>query len=362
MHALGKDENDYLAFGDWCSPPDLFDSGTYSLLKDKCLVEHPNCCGDRFFHEGIFFFVTYWFLTTFIISNVLIAVILEGYEEGTTNKQKEVIDDCLQVWKQFDPNYTEFLNMCDACMFIEEVLKRQSKDSGVDLIQEGFFGSDAKKCVSKEDLAEIPMQYAKTLEDLQVNDAGEINFLHAVKLVIRLVFAQNDPDLQQELEEAELKLQQKDPRALEKLKRHQEKHTERSGVRPGSLRAQVAASKIQRLFKARQERKKKARERKTRLEGLERENENEGKQGNHGDEPAGPPVKLLPNTPIPPPRIEAARLSPEGEEAVLPAAPEALIAPPGDEEEMAAGKIPSPAEEAEADDTSEEVIVPRVAG
>jgi hypothetical protein len=261
MHDLTKDEKDHLAVGSWCSPPDLFDeSGMFNVLKDKCLIDHPNSCGDRFFHEGIFFFVSYTFVITFIIMNVVIAVILEGYEEGTSDDkhEQEVVEDAIRVWKKYDPNCTLFLTLPVTIKFIQEVLTHRSKTSGINLLEEGFFGPAAEHIGKSASLSAIPMQYTKTLEDLEMNEHGEINVLHAVKLVLRLVMAKNDHDLLREISESESVLRQKDPKALQKLNKHQDRHIARSGVKPGfDLRAQVAASKIQQLFHERRDRKRK---------------------------------------------------------------------------------------------------------
>merc|ERR1719171_3071396 len=92
MHDVGKDDSQHLAAGSWCSPPDLFDAiDKHSILKDKCLIEHPNSCGSRFYHEATVFFVSYTVLITFIIMNVVIAVIIDGYEEGTASKEAAVV-------------------------------------------------------------------------------------------------------------------------------------------------------------------------------------------------------------------------------------------------------------------------------
>merc|ERR1719408_742824 len=100
------------------------------------------------------------------------------------------------------------------------------------------------------------MECARSLEDLQMNDDGEITFIHAVKLVLRIVFAKNDKDLMEEIEMSETKLCERDPQALERMKKNEEKHMLHSGLSSGvNMRAQIAASKIQRLFKARKARR-----------------------------------------------------------------------------------------------------------
>merc|ERR1719324_2114846 len=85
-----------------------------------------------------------------------------------------------------------------------------------------------------------------------------INFLYAVKLVLRVMFTKNDPDVLFDLADSERRLSEQDPKSAERLKKSASLHSQRSGNSQSmSLTAQIAASKIQRLFKARKARKAK---------------------------------------------------------------------------------------------------------
>ena len=54
--------------GAWCSPPELFDTDRkFEVLKEKCLIEHPNSCAANPYASFIFW-VTYTLLITFMAS------------------------------------------------------------------------------------------------------------------------------------------------------------------------------------------------------------------------------------------------------------------------------------------------------
>ncbi|CAE7247197.1 unnamed protein product [Symbiodinium necroappetens] len=81
--------------GEWCSPVELFDTeAKFEVLKDKCLIEHPNSCAQSPYFSFCFW-VTYTLLITFMVMNLVIAVILEGYEVASSCKSSQHI--CLEA-------------------------------------------------------------------------------------------------------------------------------------------------------------------------------------------------------------------------------------------------------------------------
>jgi len=248
MHDLAKDEWDFLRAGSWCSPPDLFDEvNKYEVLQDKCLIDYPNACGVTFAH--VLYFVTYIFIVYFIVFNLLIAVILEGYDEGKRADEKELIDECIKLWKKYDPNITMALNYQDTFAFIEEALKLQNEHQ----FKGGYFRRTIVKNVSS--IEHIPMRYARALEHLSVNEEGKIQFLMAVKFVFRLSIAKNDLEILQEIEASDSVLEsagKRENKLLNKLRKLEQRQTSRHGLDSCvSLRAQVAATKIQRFYQER---------------------------------------------------------------------------------------------------------------
>jgi hypothetical protein len=264
MHDLDKEEKDFILgprisdSKSWCSPPALFDTSsedTFKVLQDKCLIEHPNQCRE-FAYTSQIYFVSFCFIITFSVLNLVIAVILEGYEDGQEHTESDVIDVCRKLWKKYDPDYTLFIDFHNAFKYCDEVLHEQgSRVADVELPVPPLRPSPTSAL--GVDLACIPLKYANAL-DLRINEEGKVHFHLVVKLVLRILVTNNDPACIKELEETGEKLSPSDAKKLRDL---EEKQIERNNLGKllrsetnVSLRAQVAASKIQRTIKAKQAR------------------------------------------------------------------------------------------------------------
>lgn len=251
MHDLAKGEWDFLQASDWCSPANLFNTEKeedFNILEDKCLIKYPNACGDKI--PTLFtkvYFVTYTIVITFTVLNLVIAVILEGYEDGKEHTEAEVIDTCIRVWKKYDTDCRMFLPMADAFRYVDEVLKlfpdidNEHRPPAVQPSSSGVFGMD---------LATIPMRYANDF-DIMMTEDGTVHFMHVAKLVLQIVVSQNDPRIKTELKAATNKMSEKDRSKLSNMESRQLQKNRAEQKRGNSLRAQVAASKIQKRFKAR---------------------------------------------------------------------------------------------------------------
>jgi hypothetical protein len=277
MHDLDKEERDYLLgprISDdpsWCSPPKLFniDKTTFPILEAKCLIKHPNQCREYPYFAKIYF-VSFTFITAFTVLNLVIAVILEGYEDGKAHTEGEVIDACKKLWKQYDPNYTMFIPLSKAFDYVGEVLHSLQgidddwEDQEEELAEmnpppvrqsaSGFMGLD---------LACVPMKYAKNF-DLQWTPDGMVAFHDVVKLILRLMTSHNDPSILAELEETDKKMSDREREKLKTCEAKQriknlppemkDEMNAAAGAATFGLAAQVAASKLQRRWRARQAR------------------------------------------------------------------------------------------------------------
>merc|ERR1719375_1867082 len=134
MHDLARSEADFLngpRIGDdksWCSPPGLWDTetvSTYKILKDKCMIDHPNQCNEYPWVPQLYF-ISFTLSITFMVLNLVIAVILEGYEDGKVHTEGEVIEECIKMWKKYDPNYTMFIPFQDAFRYADEVMVKMN--------------------------------------------------------------------------------------------------------------------------------------------------------------------------------------------------------------------------------------------
>jgi hypothetical protein len=255
MHDLAKNEQDFLNKESWCSPAGLWDTEkaeTFRILKDKCMIDYPNKCPE---YPTItkFYFVTFCLIITFMVLNIVIAVILEGYEDGKEHTEGEVIDACITVWKKYDPDYTMFIPFQEAFRYSDEVLHK---------ITNGVEDEELKTpeirmsptCSFGVDFACIPMKYAQAF-DMQMTEDGQVHFIPVVKLVLRFMHSNNDPEMLKEIEETDTKLSKKDKDKLQRMESKQLMKNNAVLQEGTSLPAQVAASKIQRRFKARQARR-----------------------------------------------------------------------------------------------------------
>ena len=73
------------------------------MLNDKCLIENPMECGTE--NMSILFFSTYTMAITFVVLNLVVAVILEGFEDSALDKELEIVNLAIDTWKKYDPKY-----------------------------------------------------------------------------------------------------------------------------------------------------------------------------------------------------------------------------------------------------------------
>jgi hypothetical protein len=256
MHDLMKSERDVYRSGEWCTPASLFDpenADTYKKLASKCLIESPNSCsnGPGVVLTPVLFWVSYTLVITFIIMNLVIAVILEGYEDGKPTREGQTIDKCIREWRNFDPDHRMELPLNDAMAFIAKVTNLQGvlpqsddrKKSLVQMVQRPSL-ADLKKAFSAtsmgqgqratmKDFANIPMKVAKQL-DMHPDDRGMITFKQAAQQAVRLACF-SDPDKAKEIDRWE------DAR---------KKTNQQGGF---EVREDIAARKLQGRFRERQE-------------------------------------------------------------------------------------------------------------
>mmetsp|Transcript_148337 Transcript_148337/g.385670 ORF Transcript_148337/g.385670 Transcript_148337/m.385670 type:complete len:1949 (-) Transcript_148337:33-5879(-) len=187
MHDLHKDEVDWFKAGSWCTPSDLFDTETsYDILKHKCLIDHPNACVmtpiNGWSPMPWVYWITYTWVMGLVIMNVVIAVILEGYEDTKTRDEAEIINSCRNLWgSKYDPDKRMKIPFPDALRFIVEaigILQRDGLIKGdlvnIDLpVSNGNFGVD---------LSDFPIRFARALD---IKPATMVEFHVAAKQVVR---------------------------------------------------------------------------------------------------------------------------------------------------------------------------------
>jgi len=248
MHDLSKDVVQFLNQRDWCSQSDLFNPADhYDLLKDKCLIDKPNSCVLHPIFPKIFW-ISFTMALSLIVMNLVIAVILEGYEEGKPSPEGEVVDICISSWRRYDPDQTMAINFQQAMQFIREVLQAR--------------GQDQELPTGISDMARMPMKAANAFE-LQVSEDGSVTFLNGTRQVLRFccLAKGNSLDMDSTLKDLDETEKKMDPKSLLKLQKMERRktHMERKpfagdpckSLPTVDLRAQVAATKLQRCFRRR---------------------------------------------------------------------------------------------------------------
>jgi len=244
MHDLSKDEATYFREGDWCTPADLFDwQENYDVLKNKCLIENPNMCvvASSFGHTWIpkAYFIAYTLIISLMIMNLVIAVILEGYEEGKTSPSGEAIDTCVDVWKKYDPDHTMYLSVHRVIELINEVLLHLLGKGHCMRVPRLTFKDNGTI-----DFGSFPMKFAVVF-DLKVTDDNQVSFISVCRQVLRLSVIEKDLGLVAEINSADKQLNPTDFVKLHKSERHT------SQLVTEDLLQRIAVVKMQRNVRAR---------------------------------------------------------------------------------------------------------------
>jgi hypothetical protein len=163
------------------------------------------------------------------------------------------------MWKKYDHDCTMFLHITQAFKFIEEVLETTKRESGMLASNGGKEEGIFVRNKYTNSLADIPMQYSLIMRRLRMDDEMQVPFLQVVDVILLVVCFKNNQEYLKEMEESEEKLNMTDPKAFMRLRRFEEQQIERTGVNQRHtflFAEQVAASKLQRAFRARKLRKR----------------------------------------------------------------------------------------------------------
>merc|ERR1711881_612299 len=88
----------------------------FEELEKMGFIEDPDICGSGFFAQ--MYFLTFTVVVMFICLNLVIAVVLEGFEDASSSVEKEIIGLCIAKWKEYDPEYEMMILARKAIEFI----------------------------------------------------------------------------------------------------------------------------------------------------------------------------------------------------------------------------------------------------
>jgi hypothetical protein len=244
MHSLSRDEKWFTqTMGGDCYDSRLLDGGpeTWRVLKAKCIIDKPNACGTDLSYV---YFMCYTWAITFVILNLVIAVILEGFDDSSKDDCSDLVDTCVSLWKKYDTNCDMKLSLKTCFEYIEEIsVKNNAKTMKI----------VPDECVREDgwvdlQLVKLSGAYAS---NVMVSGEQEVHFLHAVKWALRVSLSQNNPEMLRELDEAQ---QDNKTRKLEEDQARRHKLHENMGE-PVFLSVLVATAKIQAAFRLKQKRR-----------------------------------------------------------------------------------------------------------
>lgn len=200
MHALAKKDVFFVqVLESVCVPESLLkvDSTTYPILKEKCLIENPNACGQIASYP---YFILFTFILTTLLLNLVVAVILDAFQSSAEISHQDVFNTCMDLWRQYDPDLSMKLCLPDALKFIREV----ADCHGVDFSYPwSFHGNSTPQPLEGKDvnLNIMPMKTARKLDVMRMTADGQIHFFYVVEMAISVALAKND--LVQKFQEAE---------------------------------------------------------------------------------------------------------------------------------------------------------------
>ncbi|CAD7929440.1 unnamed protein product [Amoebophrya sp. A120] len=168
MHDLGRGA---FAFGKFDGAPCVADFGlpnkaAYDMVNERCLIEHPIGCGNKAMSH--LYWVSYTMVITFVVFNLVVAVILEGYEDSTQKTEEEIVNQAIDLWKKYDPNFRLKISLHKVPDFVTECRT---------LVEGKEPGEDPNKLTERE----------KAFLHLRGDVHGELTFLSVVQHCIRVV-------------------------------------------------------------------------------------------------------------------------------------------------------------------------------
>jgi len=265
MHDLAKDERDWFRQGSWCTPQQIWndasdDPAVWDVLEEKCLIAEPNGCGGSWNPITYLFWVAYTVVTLVMMLNVVVAVILEGYEEGRQTHEDDNLDVCVDIWKKHDPNCTMKIPLGEAMLFINEVEAKllQRRNEAATKAQDKWRRkvSQLAKADSVGGLVnDVKLKESRRKWCLALTADDEVTFHSAAKMVLRLNLVEEEENPEEALEkldvsEAVASKKDREISDLENLRYGD------SGVK--DFVQTIAAMKVQRKFRESRRRRRSA--------------------------------------------------------------------------------------------------------
>lgn len=194
MHDLSKPQFFFESYAEVSCVEDM--TITKENFREKWDLNGDGWVDDDVVHQcgtsmSFVFFITYTLSVTFVILNLFIAVIFEGFEEAQSSKSEVtgVIQICTSVWSKYDVDRAMRIPLGRAFDFIDEVLETMctlhAKDRDHPVILESRWDHAAQGTQTGESKWSLyNLLYIRMLA-LEADMHNEVRFVCAVKAVIR---------------------------------------------------------------------------------------------------------------------------------------------------------------------------------
>jgi hypothetical protein len=105
MHAVGKDAYYFnIAMQQPCLPNLQITMENYQTLVDVCAIAKPLACGANDYYMHFIFFCSFTIVMTFVILNLFVAVVLDGFDGSAVGEEEAIVQKCIEVWFRHDTN------------------------------------------------------------------------------------------------------------------------------------------------------------------------------------------------------------------------------------------------------------------
>jgi len=258
MHALSKSKQFFYGIAEVPCVDDMEVTAEWY----KCFQEggcEPNQCGNGVLAQ--IYFTTFIAVVAFICLNLVIAVVLEAFDEASASDQQENIATCMTLWTEYDPNYEMEITTKAAISFLKRIMKDvEDVQEAERKRRESFMENPKPKAAPRKPkepgFADLPIKIA-TFVNLPVTADHRVHFIHLVKGSLRLMIAMSSGP--EETAERMAEINKVDEQFMKTLKGKQTKHlgplAKSISDDLQALEVHVAAAKIQGLFQARRERR-----------------------------------------------------------------------------------------------------------
>jgi len=196
MHDVSKDSFYYNSIlGMTCGEMDLGSVAFSTLDADgDGLVDNPNGCGNLLAFP---YFISYTIVISFVILNLFIAVIFEGFEESSGCETTEVINKCLENWERYDAYNTMNVKLNKALDFIDETVEElmacYQPKIGARVPETRWDPNSTTDMNASDQMWSLyNLHYVRTL-GLKVRADGTVRLVQCVKAIIRRVLINGGP-------------------------------------------------------------------------------------------------------------------------------------------------------------------------